>query len=313
MNEVNDMNKRFLCLIISFVTMLCTAVQGFGTELKTEYNAQVDFVSEQGGNIWRYQYMTASGNYESYTDMAWNGSKYVYVNANGDIVNNVSSAVLQPGPWGKNSAYVWIAPHSGTVRLTCEGNVRKQNVGSDTTALITKTNEICKEPTVLWEKTISGSDKTGTGNTYDISLKIKANERLYFEIKAGSNASAETAWTPIVAYTQTAVFEQNGEKILKAADLTDGVDLTCTLYDTGVINEKADIYAAIFDSEGYMRVISDAQSVDPMSWTDRKAEMTLPLNFGTESYNGWQVKIFAVSAQSGRRYPFGISEMINIK
>lgn len=307
------MNKRILCFIISLIAIVSMAVQGFGTELKIVYNAREDFTSTQGANLWRYQYMTAAENYESYTDMTWKGTKYVYVNANGDIVNNVNSTVLQPGPWGKNSAYVWIAPYSGTVKLTCEGNVRKQNVGSDTTALITKTNEVCKEPTVLWEKAIAGSDKTGAGNTYDINLEIKANERLYFEIKASSNASAETAWTPIVTYTQTAAFEQNGEKILKASDLIDGADLTCTLYDKNAITENANIYAAVFDSEGYMRAISDEQLVDVVSWTNRKAEMTIPMNFGAESYDGWQVKIFAVSAQSGRRYPFNISELINIK
>ena len=307
------MTKRILCLIISLITIFCTAVQGFGTELKTVYNARGDFASTQGANLWRYQYMTAAENYESYTDMTWNGTKYVYVNANGDIVNNMNSTVLQPGPWGKNSAYVWIAPYSGTVKLTCDGNVRKQNSGSDTTALITKTNAGCKEPTVLWEKSIAGSDKTGTGNTYDIDFEIKANERLYFEIKAGSNAAAETAWTPIVTYTQTAVFEQNGEKVLNASDLIDRAELTCTFYDKNAITENANIYAAVFDSEGYMHAISDAQSVEPVNWTNRTAELRIPMNFAAESCDGWQVKIFAVSAQSGRRYPFNISEMINIK
>lgn len=307
------MNKRILCFIISLIAIVSTAVQGFGTELKTVYNAREDFTSTQGANLWRYQYMTAAENYESYTDMTWNGTKYVYKDQNDNVWNNINSTVIQPGPWGSNSAYVWIAPYSGTVKLTCEGNVRKQNIGNDTTAIITKTNEICKEPTVIWEKVIVGTDRTGTGNTYDINLEIKANERLYFEVKVGSPTSAETAWTPIVTYTQVAMFGQNGEKVLNASDLIDGADLICTFYDKSVINENANIYAAVFDSEGYMRTISDAQFVDVVSWTNRKAEMTIPMNFGAESYVGWQVKIFAVSAQSGRRYPFNISEMINIK
>lgn len=307
------MNKRILCFIISLIAIVSTAVQGFGTELKTIYNAREDFTSTQGANLWRYQYMTAAGNYESYTDMTWNGTKYVYKDQNDNVWNNINSTVIQPGPWGSNSAYVWIAPYSGTVKLTCVGNVRKQNVGNDTTAIITKTNAVCKEPAVLWEKMIVGTDRTGTGNTYDIELEIKANERLYFEVKVGSPTSAETAWTPIVTYTQVAAFEQNGEKILDASQVTDGADLTCTLYDKNAITENANIYAAVFDSEGYMRAISDAQFVDVMSWTDRKAEITLPMNFGAESYDGWQVKIFAVSAQSDRKYPFNISESICIK
>lgn len=301
--------------IISAVFVLAFAIpQAFAADIKTEYNARVDYSSgTQGANGWRYQYMSINGNYESYIDLTWNGTKYVFANSSGSIVNNISNGVIQPGPWKKNSAFVWQAPLNGTVELTCEGNVRKQNAGASTKALIVKTDSKSQNAETLWQRDIDGQDKVGTGNTYEISVDVKKDDIIYFEIQCDSNAAAETAWIPVVTYKQTALFTQGENQITKPADITDNADINCTLYDTLSIDGNSYVYMAVFDNEGYMRAISAPYNIEYQNWTDGRAEMSLNANFGTEDFSGWSIKLFAVTDEASRRYPYSLSDLLYIK
>ena len=167
------------------------------------YQASKDFNVEQGYNGWYYTEKTESG----YTNMAWDGVSawkgtgsycYIWANAQHSDIND--------------SVRKWIAPYSGTVLITSNGNIRKSNTnGGDGVKA-----RLYKNSGLLWESYIAGTDGVGVSFPPRV-VEVAAGDAIYFEINKNGDINCDaTIWDPVIEYkTGITYIYDNQNRLLK--------------------------------------------------------------------------------------------------
>lgn len=310
--------KRFICIILILILTAVNFMTANASDIKITYLASQDWTDTQGADGWYSMYSTTNtiGSYENmewgYWENIWKtcfaysvqtGKASVYIAGEGLLKPNIGSSV----------ARVWVAPMDGKVRLTSNGGVRKnesKTSGCTVKARIVKTDSQDKNQNVLWEQNIAGVDNVGVN--YDLSIDVKNGEKIYFEVSCvDTDANGETRWDPQIEYNRAAYFSANGEKVNFSKDINDAETLECVFYDADSINKSSVVYLALYDENGTM-VDYRNMSIDIDNWNTRKANLSMPVLFGRESYEGWTAKIFVLVLDGNRCYsmmsdePFGL-------
>ncbi|MBE7012131.1 MAG: hypothetical protein E7415_05610 [Ruminococcaceae bacterium] len=310
--------KRFMSIALILILTVVNFVSVSASEVKLTYLASADWNENQGTDGWYSMYSTTKtiGAYENmkwgYWENIWK-TCYAYSVQTGKASVYIATDGLMKPNLGSSVARVWVAPMDGTVRLTSNGGVKKnesQAIGCTVKARIVKTDSEDKNQSVLWEQSIIGTDNVGVN--YDLTVAVKNGEKLYFELAcADTDAYGESRWDPKVEYTRAACVSANGEMVNSAKDINDADTLECMFYDAEAIDKSSVVYLALYDENGTM-VDYRNMSVDIGSWDTRKAELSLPVLFGRDSYEGWTAKIFVLVLDENRCYsmisgePFGL-------
>lgn len=153
------------------------------------YNATTDFQEYQGAWNWYYQEWNGSS-YANLTwhaaDKQWRGSYFYNTIWNGGAMH----------PDTNDTVRVWLAPISGTVRIT--GNVKKGSVGGDGVRV-----KMMKNDTQVWPASgyqmIAQNDVIGIN--HDVNVTVSASDKVYFLLnKNGNNGYDTTIWSPDITY-----------------------------------------------------------------------------------------------------------------
>jgi hypothetical protein len=310
--------------IIILALTLILAVSGIVTvsansDIKLDFVASSSWNSTQGTDGWYNMYSTTK-TVGAYEEMTWGYWANIWkecfahsIDAGKASVYIANEGLMKPN-LGSSVARVWVAPMDGIVNLTSNGGVKKNESktgGCTVSAKIIKADADDKNAQVLWETSIAGVDNVGTN--YDVTVSVKAGQKLYFEIACkDTDANGECRWDPQVEYTRAAYFSVDGSQVASGKDLTENATLEGLFYDKEFMNKNAVIYFALYDEYGTM-VDYRNMTVDPTAWDSRKAELSLPIAFGEDSYEGWTAKILVLVLDGNRCYtliadePFGIN------
>jgi hypothetical protein len=101
-------------------------------------------------------------------------------------------------PDGNDSVLKWIAPQTGSIRVT--GRVAKHPVNLQGDGVRVK---IMKNNTQVWPasgwKSIQGDDATGVG--INLNLNVTMGDSIYFIVNENGNQGYDgTSWNPAVSY-----------------------------------------------------------------------------------------------------------------
>ncbi|GIO86402.1 hypothetical protein J25TS5_33340 [Paenibacillus faecis] len=148
------------------------------------------FGSKQGRGNWYYQ--TWDGT--RYKDMTWDTTESRWEGAN--TWSLVTKEWLHPD--GEDTVLKWVAPYTGSVRLT--GNVSKHPVNQDGDGVRAK---ILKNNQQIWPSSgwqlIQGKDSVGI--SHDVWLNVSAGDAIYFILNQNLNiVSDATRWDPAIDY-----------------------------------------------------------------------------------------------------------------
>lgn len=312
------MFKKIISGVIASMLMLSSVVVVNAQEFqKLSFDSKKDWSMTQGENSWYYQY-TTDGTYTGYKNMTWatKGSNTTYhgSNATGAFVDNfyVKDNAMHIGGGNLKSARVWVAPYPGVVRVASAGNIRKlsnSSVGEIIYANIVKTDKSQKNEKVLWSCGVKQGDNIGNGNTYSFDIEVDKGDRIYFEISGSSAANGGVYWETTVDYRQAAYFSKSGKQIGSVIELEDENIVDCVFYDQKNIEEDAKLYMVVYDRLGRMRKMSKVTDVDIDSFTDRQATLSvsMPKLAENETYSGWNIKLYGITANQGRYWPVEIS------
>lgn len=317
------MFKKIISGIMATMLVLSSfvVVNADGLE-KLSFDSKKDWSMTQGENSWYYQY-TSDGTYSGYKNMTWatKGSNTTYhgSNATGAFVDNfyVKDNAMHIGGGKLKPARVWVAPYSGVVRVASVGNIRKFNnstVGETVYANIVKTDKSQKNEEVLWSCGVKPGDNIGNGNTYSFDIEVAKGDRIYFEITAASAANGGVYWETTVDYRQAAFFSKSGKQIESTSEIVSENIVDCVFYDLKNIEDDAKLYMVVYDQLGRMRKMSKVTDVDIDSFADRQASLSvsMPKLAENETYSGWNIKLFGITAISGRYWPIEISDVISL-
>ena len=152
------------------------------------YQASTDFSSTQGYQNWYYVEKTTSG----YLNMSWNAA--------GGYWNGVNSWCRVAKEWqhpqANDSVRKWVAPYSGTIIVSSNGNVRKIDASSGDGVKV----RFLKNSALLWEEVISGTDNVGVCFPERV-VEVNVGDVLYFEVNQnGTEYYDITAWDPVIEY-----------------------------------------------------------------------------------------------------------------
>ncbi|TVX92185.1 RHS repeat protein [Paenibacillus agilis] len=152
------------------------------------YSSRVNFGSAQGQSNWYYQELNGL----DYVDMTFDAKKQEWKGAR--EFSTLTFNMYHPDP----SAAVrkWVAPKSGTVRLT--GNPVKGHIscGNGVETMI------YKGKTKLWGTKLAANDDKGTA--YNMTTPVSQGQALYFVVNAGENIDCDsTFWDAQIEYTTT--------------------------------------------------------------------------------------------------------------
>ena len=155
----------------------------------SSHQASIEFSLTQGQNNWYYMEKTNTG----YNNMAWDATysrwkgSYTYCL----IWNNGGH------PNTNFSARKWVAPTSGNIIISSNGNVRKDGIGGDGVVV-----KVLKNETILWEQYLNGTDSVGV-KLPDQCINVVAGDAIYFIIEQYGDISYDsTIFDPVVTYTR---------------------------------------------------------------------------------------------------------------
>lgn len=208
-NAANDMNSKNITQIYNSSYSSVTdsvynqVVDSFAAGLV--YQASKDYDSIQGKNGWYYVEKTSSG----YSNMTWDTTENLWRGS------NAACMILGGGvqhPDVSDSVRKWVAPYSGTLLVSANGNLRK----GDTTGGDGVNVRLLKNDTMLWEAYITATD--GIGISFpDRIVEVNAGDALYFELNKNVNHYCDTTvWDPIIEYKDPYVrydYDANGRLV----------------------------------------------------------------------------------------------------
>ncbi|KWX77769.1 RHS repeat protein [Paenibacillus jilunlii] len=148
------------------------------------------FSTEQGRNNWYYQIWNGT----RYEDMTWNAVESRWRGKKDwDII---SKEWMHPD--GNDAALKWVAPQTGSIRIT--GKVAKHPINLQGDGVRVK---IMKNNTQVWPasgwQSISGDDAVGVTPTVNVNVTI--GDSLYFIVNQnGNNGYDGTTWNPAINY-----------------------------------------------------------------------------------------------------------------
>ena len=299
--------KKIIGIILTIAIMLMCTAPAFAAT-KYEYTSSPDYAEGQGTNNWYYMNSTAKvmGTYKEMTWGEWGNiwkTCYAYSIDAGKASTYIADAGLQKPNLGSSIAKVWEAPMTGSVHLSSNGGVKKnesQAIGCTIAAKIYKADANQENAVLLWETEIAGTDNIGVN--YNLDVDIKRGERLFFEVMCVStDAFGECRWDPVVTYNQAVSFSSKGEMIDSVSGGSESDTITCTFYDNDTIEEDMFAYFALYNDEGGM-VNMASQRINVADWNTREVELSVPMLAGVESFEGWSADILLLTTESGRCY-----------
>ncbi|UHA73731.1 RHS repeat domain-containing protein [Paenibacillus sp. 481] len=180
-------------------------------QLKLTYSSIAGFGSAQGQSNWYYQ----EGNGQTYTDMkfdpkeqAWKGSRPYSI---------LTSTMYHPDP--SEAVRKWVAPKSGTVRLT--GRAFKDNIGCGNGIQAI----IYKGKNRIWEPTLAFNDNKGV--MLNVNTPVAEGESLHFVVNAigADNGCDSTFWETEIEYvlsSKTSGYSYDAANRLESITLPNG-------------------------------------------------------------------------------------------
>jgi hypothetical protein len=162
------------------------AATSFTTAAVTSYKASTDFRNVQGYRGWWYHDSQGRNMTFNSTKGLWQGPEtYLELWSSGGSPGNTSDA-----------GRTWLAPSSGTVRIT--GNAKDLLTGGGGGVLVS----IWKSKTVLWQQVIANGNTTGVN--YDVTTTVTAGQAISFMINRGAdgnNGWDATGFDPTITLT----------------------------------------------------------------------------------------------------------------
>lgn len=292
--------KKFTTICLTLILMLNFVIPAVAAELCLEYSASKQYnTAVQGENCWYY----LSYANKKYSDMTFDTTRNSWRRPDGGG-NYITATIMHPGV-GVGTARVWEAPSSGKITIGSNGNVRKSGIGGPgVTAYIYKNDE------VMWEQYIEGKDSVGYG--YSLETEVSTGDRIYFLLTCETESYGATLWDTTITYNQTAAFEVNGENVKKMADVSDGETVKCTFYDKDEIQDNAIMYLLVYGAEDELKGIS-SDNINPDSWETRQAELSLLVDYGEDTYEGWESALAVLTAEDGRYYSVVMTDELCVK
>ncbi len=265
------------------------------SEVDKEYNYKTDFPSadEQGKDGWHAQYNMGT-NYSEFNDMLWDGALSGYaVNGISGRTAYMTCETMCSGS-GTACAAVWVSPFAGIARLSSDGNIISN--GRDISMKIAKTDKTKKNGEVLWSSVADAGDESGIN--YSIDVPVAAGDRLYFVSEGGG----ELIWNPSISYIQTTLFANSGKLLTDMLFVNDGDVVDCIFEDGDTIYRDTVFFLAVYDSNNCLRRLTEATNIAAEEWNPRELGMSVNMNFGEESYEGWRISLLALTGECGRYF-----------
>ncbi|MBP1988741.1 cohesin domain-containing protein [Paenibacillus eucommiae] len=178
------------------------------------YVASFDFSSVQGDRGWYYQ----QGDGSSYTDLAWDTGGAAWQGTTPLVT--VGSDFQYPD--GEDAIRKWVAPKSGTIQISTNGNIRKSGVLGDGVRL-----KLLKNGTGIWPeagewKLLQANDTSGI--TMKTTTEVQAGDVLYFVVNQNaSSAGDKTLWNPVIVYktvTEASSVLTGPESVIRGDEIT---------------------------------------------------------------------------------------------
>jgi hypothetical protein len=180
---------------LSQVSLLSTALA-----VSTSYKASLDFSGVQGHRGWHYRDSQDQ-------NLTFNSSKNRWQGAGASVLLWAFGG--HPGVT-VGAQRRWVAPSSGTIRIT--GQARDLDTGGGGGVSVS----ILKGSTVLWQKAIANGNTTGF--SYDVTTAITAGHAIDFVIRHGAdgnNAYDSTWFDPRIVLTTDGSTTGGGSAIAK--------------------------------------------------------------------------------------------------
>lgn len=157
-----------------------------------QFQASRDFSVIRQGPLWEYD--TFDGN--NYTPIA--SFDYSYgAWRDGTTYLNVSPSSQHPES-AKDSVRAWVAPYTGTITVTANGNISLWSSGGDGVKA-----RLLKNGTQLWPS--SGFQLVTYGSPVAFpftSVSVVKGDKLYFTVNRNNTTTSDsTTWDPIITYT----------------------------------------------------------------------------------------------------------------
>lgn len=322
------MTKKVFSIIVMMIFVLQFAANVSAAEPEQLiFNSTEDWKENlQGYKGWTYEY-TTDGTFKGYTAMEWTTVKtttaYHGRTAENKILENfrVGQVKMHVGGGKLKAARVWTAPYSGVVRLKSIGNVKRDGYCAGCThnpkvieARIIKTDRNRENEEVLNTINVQPNDNIGANNTYNFDAKVECGDKIYFEVGAESAAHGGVEWATAIEYIQAVHFESDGKKIEKISDLSADDMLKCSLYAKDAVKVPVNTFLVVYDEKGLARAISlSPGSVNPDGWVDKKVDVSIRMPEADDgSYDGWNVRFLAFTAEEDRYWPISLSDMLKL-
>ena len=183
-------NKYKLILFVLLMLFICKKDDSVFAATSTNYQASTDFSSIQGNKGWFYMEKSATG----YTELKWNSANNQWKGSTGYLV--VGSNNQHPDNNNYASVRKWVAPISGNITITSNGNIRKQDTSGGDGVIV----KVYKNDFELWSNYIAGTD--GKGISFPArSIEVKAGDAIYFEVSGNGDIYYDmTIWDPKIEY-----------------------------------------------------------------------------------------------------------------
>jgi YD repeat-containing protein len=151
--------------------------------------------SEQGKNNWYYQIWDGT----QYKNMAWDSVGARWKGENDWEI--ISKDWIHPD--GNDVALKWVAPQTGSIRIT--GKVAKHLINLQGDGVRVK---IMKNSTQIWPssgwQSIQGNDSIGVST--DVNVNVAKGDAIYFIVNENGNLFCDaTVWNPSITYIEKAL------------------------------------------------------------------------------------------------------------
>lgn len=176
--------------------------------------AAVEFSSTQGKNQWRYMYERADSGWTDISNFssadfngAWEASPTQYISAFNMAPASCKGATCTPG----GVARVWVAPHSGIVRIRGRVLNADNQAGGGVNAvinLVSGNNAMQIWPVPSARQQVATADQAGYATDVD-QVRVEPGEMIRFEVRSSGDNSGAVSWTPSVGYIQSSAIQEN--------------------------------------------------------------------------------------------------------